>query len=278
MAEGGISFFQSQVPDKWEPEKPKEEPNEVELLRQKIEAMEQERNKSASEAHRKISELTNQTSLLNQTIQDLMSQRIQPPAATPEKKDITDWDAEWRRQFNPQAQPNPETKAGEEVKPEEIAQVVRQEFGKMYQEGEEAKIAYQEQEAALIEKFRTEEKELHPYAEEVKQIWKTVAMANPQLPLEHRYALVVDTAKRTLLKNGKPPAAPSGNGGGGGQVQHPSRVAAGEGLQELNFTGNFGADLQAERNREQARFDKMSQGIAMRRAQQAQRLGLNIPS
>lgn len=278
MANGGVNFFQSQAPDKYVPEKPKAEPSEIERLQQKISEMEEANKKNSAEAHRKISELTQSTQFLNQTILDLVSQKQavpQPPAEKP--KESTDWDAVWRQQFGapPQKPADPPAKEGEEVKPEEISQVVRQEFGKMYEEGERAKANYMEQERQLMEKFRNEEKELHPYAEQVVELYKTIAQANPNMDLPTRYNLAVEAAKRTLLK-GSAPKAPSGHGGNS-DPQHPSRQQpAGEPLVDMNFTGNFRQDLQAERDRELERRKSLEQSTGWRKQLQAQRMGLSI--
>lgn len=267
------SFLRATVPEMPQKPSPEVKVDPLELMQRRLEEMEKQQQKSASEAHRKISALSEQNQILNQTLQDYMTKKMAPAQSTGAPGQDSDWEAQWNQIIGGEAPAKQNGEGGDrELEPEEIKNVVRETMGEIWQESEAIQRDRLAEEQMAVEKFRNEEKDLHPYAQEVVEIWKEVGDTNPNLSVEAQYKKTMAIARKTLLRSGSP-GAPANSNGERPRKPGPVRPL----LPGMDVTGDWSTDLQNDQERQRQARKALEQDIIYRRQQQARRMGVMIP-
>lgn len=204
-----VSQSPSAVPDA-EPETT-EAADPFVTLQQQNEALRAALDKQSKDSDSKITKLSEQLQFLNSSLQErVRSQQpveVEEPKNTQEAADV--WDTFWSNMANPEPEPpaaqKKQTKQSEaqSSKTEEKKNMDVSEFQKLADERDRKKMeqmaALQQKQKELLDKFNTDEKDLHGAASHVAKLWDQFAAANPHEDMEARYSRVMQTARELGL-------------------------------------------------------------------------------
>lgn len=193
------------------PEKTKEQ-----ILEEKLQAVERAVEKQSAESARKINEITEQNRMLKRTLEEQIAQKPKTKKAQAKSYDA------WNDFFNLGAvQGGQAQEEKSEEKVDEIKQVIRDVVGEVSQEQTQSMLENKRKEEILLDRFRTEHKELHPYHQQVARLWSEAAQLNPHESMESRFDRVVKLSRDLYLSNNNLASAlPQG-----GQPNYPTQYS-----------------------------------------------------
>lgn len=284
MAGFGANFTVSSAPSVGNYNEPEPEPT-VDPVESQLTDLREKLEMQSRESAKKISELVEQNQLLNQSVQDMLQRQQQaavPPPQSgeqviPQNDDGTfDWSAYWSEAMG--SDPSPEAPQGEDMKPEDINKLVDQRVQEREQNLLSVQQRAQQTEQQLIQQFQTQEKDLHPYSQQVVALWKRQIASmdprayqeNPEAAMTNVYQTVIDTARELFLAPNAKPAAPPQQQytgfPGGGQGRGHDAVAPPD-------PAMAGMELPSDVRTEDRRAADMENYIRERKRAQQQRTG-----
>lgn len=234
------------------------------------------------ESGKKINSLVEQNQLLNKTIQDQLladvssskSKKSSKKKSSVPEEDPFDWRKYWDANFGENAEsPDEEDDEEEEEMDSDVEKVVEKTILKKQQELLEQQRKAAEIERQLVEKFNKEEKELHPYSQQVVALWNKFAALNPHQDMVERYNEVIAAAKELFLKPGlrptkKSPASGFPRGGQAASLHDESTLS-----KQMTTPNNISGVFEAEMSEDQKKAKELEDYIRARKEFINRRIG-----
>lgn len=291
---------------------PPQPPSEVDELRQQLADFrkfhEDTLSKQSKESDKKIQQLVEQTTLLQQELFTRMDQlaskgRVEPQSSAPQSsapKSENPWDVlfqdDERRPQKPQQVQTQQEQKEDNMDPKEVEKIAARVVNNMVKQGQQAMDEAAAKQKELMDRFAQQDTDLHPHQQQVMIIWNELAKANPSQDMEARYKQTVQTARMLLYGSPEPkqngqtaprqqqqtsasPPPPFPRGGQGGVA--PGFQIRDVAPPENEFTLGLGRqDLAGlEQANEQQRLNHLEEYARERKRSQQQRLGMfQIPN